>query len=285
MLPDFEYVSFEELQNALRFLDEHGNAKVLGGGTDILVQLRDRKFKPKYLVDLSRIGELRGIKDIGENIYIGSMTLMRELEESHLLTEHVGLIVEAAKAFGFWQLKNIATIGGNLCNASPASDMASTLISLSAKVRLLSSSGERIIPIEEFFLGLGKTVLSPGEILAGIIIPKDELAFAFMKLGKRAAHILSIVNVAVSLKVEDGECKMARVALGSVAPIPIRAREVENKLKGRNLSEDVIQEASKLVLQDIAPISDVRASAEYRKEMSVVMVRRAIKEALRRSVK
>lgn len=162
MLPDFEYVSFEELQNALRFLDEHGNAKVLGGGTDILVQLRDRKFKPKYLVDLSRIGELRGIKDIGENIYIGSMTLMRELEESHLLTEHVGLIVEAAKAFGFWQLKNIATIGGNLCNASPASDMASTLISLSAKVRLLSSSGERIIPIEEFFLGLGKTVLSPG---------------------------------------------------------------------------------------------------------------------------
>lgn len=106
-----------------------------------------------------------------------------------------------------------------------------------------------------------------------------------MKLGKRAAHILSIVNVAVSLKVEDGECKMARVALGSVAPIPIRAREVENKLKGRNLSEDVIQEASKLVLQDIAPISDVRASAEYRKEMSVVMVRRAIKEALRRSVK
>lgn len=282
MLPDFEYVSFEELQDALRFLAEHGDAKVLGGGTDLLVQLRDRKLKPKYLVDLSRIGELQGIEDIGENVSIGAMALMRELEESRLLTEHVGLIVEAAKAFGFWQLKNIATIGGNLCNASPASDMASTLISLSAKVRLLSSSGERIMPIEEFFLAPGKTVLSPGEILASIIIPKNELAFAFMKLGKRAAHILSIVNVAVSLKVEDGECKMARVALGSVAPIPIRAREVEDKLKGRKLSDDVIQEASKLVLQDIAPISDVRASAEYRKEMSVVMVRRAIKEALRR---
>jgi carbon-monoxide dehydrogenase medium subunit len=284
MLPRFEYIKFDKLIEVLSFLEKHGNeSKVIAGGTDLLVQMRDGKAKPSWVVDLSRINELKGIRRKDESISIGALTTVKEIEEFLPIKRKASILNAAAKEFAFWQIKNIATIGGNLCNASPASDLATPLLALSSKLRLLSQSGERVIPIEEFFLGPGETILSSNEILAEILIPNsNSKLWGFSKLGRRTAHILSIVNVAASMEVSQDRCKDLHLALSSVAPKPIRAKSVEASLINAKISDKHIRESSKQVVNDINPITDLRASAEYRKEMSITLTEKTIKDALAR---
>jgi len=283
MLPKFEYFRPKNLEETLNLLDKYGEqAKLLAGGTDLIVKMKDRVIEPKYIIDLSNLKELRFISKENSVIKVGALTTLREIETSPIIRKHVHVLSHAVEKMASWQIRNLGTIGGNLCNASPAADTAPPLLILEAKLKLNSSEGERIVPVEQFFTGPGETILKNNELLTEIQIPvvPDNSSAVFLKLGRRVAHTLSIVSVATLAIVEDGVFKDVRIALGSVAPTPIRARKTENKFRGLPATEDVIEENCSCVVQDISPISDVRASAEYRKEMSIVLTKRALFEAL-----
>ena len=280
-----EYRRFSSLEDALRFLSERPDAKIVAGGTDLVVQMRMGKLKPSTVADIRGIRELRGIRESDEGLEIGALTTIEEIRESSLVERLAPPLWEAAQEFATWQIRNMGTLGGNLCNASPAADTAPPLMVLGARVRTARLGGGRTIPIEEFFRGPGETILEKGELLTHVHIPRpgDSEGHAFQRLGRRVAHILSIVSAAAAVGVEDGRIGWVRVALGSVAPTPVRARTVERELTGKTPSRDLIKSASEKVLNDIKPISDVRASAEYRRAMSVVLVRRVLEKALRRA--
>ncbi len=280
-----EYRRFTRLEDALRFLSERPDAKVVAGGTDLVVQMRMGKLKPAAVADIRGIRELRGIRDSGDYLEIGALTTIEEVRESSLVKRFAPPLWEAAQEFATWQIRNMGTVGGNLCNASPAADTAPPLIVLDAKVRTANPGGGRTMHLEEFFKGPGETVLERGELLTHILIPKpgDSAGYSFQRLGRRTAHILSIVSAAAAVGVEDGRISWVRVALGSVAPTPVRARSVEGELIGKAPRSETIRSASEKVLNDIKPISDVRASAEYRRAMSIVLVRRVLEKAVRRA--
>ena len=283
MLPKFKYLRPKNLEEALKLLDEYGEeAKLLAGGTDLIVKMKDGVVKPKYVIDLSHLEELRFISKGNGVIKIGALTTLREIETSPIIREYVHVLSDAVEKMASWQIRNLGTIGGNLCNASPAADTAPPLLVLEAKLKLTSSEGERIVPIDQFFTGPGETVLRSNELLTEIQIPTTlkNSGSAFLKLGRRAAYTLSIVSVAALVTVEDRVFRDVRIALGSVAPTPIRARKTEDKFRGLPATEEVIKENCSYVVEDISPISDVRASAEYRREMSIVLTKRALVEAL-----
>jgi len=284
ILPEFGYLApatLDELLNTLRRVG--GEAKILAGGTDLLVRMKQGVLRPKYLVSLRRVKELRGIEDRGDCVVIKAATRLRDIERSEVIRQYFTALHEAVEWMGSVQIRNMATIGGNLCNASPAADTAPPLMVLGARLRLVSLSGVREVPVEEFFLGPRKTVLGRGELLKEVVIPYVRRAgTSYIKLGRRNAFTLSIVSVATLVRVEDGVFSDVRVALNSVAPKPVRAASVEAALKGRAVSEDVIREAAAEVVKDISPISDVRASAEYRAAMSQVLVKDSILKSLER---
>ncbi|MEM3398397.1 MAG: xanthine dehydrogenase family protein subunit M [Nitrososphaerota archaeon] len=283
MIPKVEYYRFKALDDALRFLRQYPGSKILAGGTDLVVQLRSGKTAARKLVDISGIDELRYIRDEDGYIRIGALTTIEELKNSETVRDHAQLLWKAANNFAVWQIRNIATIGGNICNASPAADTVPPLIVLDARLRLQNVDRQREIKVEEFFKGPGETVMEKDEILTEIVIPKKDSGwrYSFIKLGKRHSHILSIVNVAVGLKTYKDMIEDVIVALGSVAPTPVRARSVEDYLKNHRITRTTLEEASQQVVKDIKPISDIRASAEYRIEMSKILVRRALNECLK----
>jgi len=283
MLPRFKYLRPKSFEEALELLDKYGEqAKLLAGGTDLIVKMKDGVVKPKYVIDLSRLEELKFISKEDGVIKIGALTTLREIETSPIIRENVHVLSDAVEKMASWQIRNLGTIGGNLCNASPAADTAPPLLVLEAELKLTSSEGERTVPIDQFFTGPGETILKNNELLTEIQIPimSDHAGTAFLKLGRRFAHTLSIVSVATLVVVEDGIFKDVRIALGSVAPTPVRAKKTEDKFRGLSATKDVVEKNCVWIVEDISPISDVRASAEYRKEMSIVLTKRALIEAL-----
>jgi carbon-monoxide dehydrogenase medium subunit len=181
------------------------------------------------------------------------------------------------------QTRNLATLGGNLCSAIPSSDGAPALLALGATLHLQSHGKDRLVPIEEFFLGPRRTVLHPGEVLTEIVVPlRADFTAGFLRMGRRKALTLSIVNTAAGLAMEGQKISEARIALGAVAPIPLRAIKAEQFLRGRTMTSDLFAEAAAIASTEISPISDLRASADYRRKMSMVLVRRALEIALAR---
>jgi len=283
VLPKFKYLQPKSLEEALELLDKYGEqAKLLAGGTDLIVKMKDGVVKPEYVIDLSRLEELKFISKENGVIKIGALTTLREIEMSPIVRGYVLVLSDAVEKMASWQVRNLGTIGGNLCNASPAADTAPPLLVLEAELKLTSSEGERTVPIDQFFTGPGETILKNNELLTEIQIPimSDHVGTAFLKLGRRVAHTLSIVSVATSVVVEDDVFKDVRIALGSVAPTPVRAKKTEDRFRGLSAAKDVVEKNCVWVVEDISPISDVRASAEYRKEMSIVLTKRALIEAL-----
>ncbi|MHA1582351.1 MAG: FAD binding domain-containing protein [Candidatus Baldrarchaeia archaeon] len=283
MLPKFKYLQPKSLEEALELLDKYGEqAKLLAGGTDLIVKMKDGVVKPEYVIDLSRLEELKFISKENGVIKIGALTTLREIETSPIIRENVHVLSDAVEKMASWQIRNLGTIGGNLCNASPAADTAPPLLVLEAELKLTSSEGGRMVPIDQFFTGPGETILKNNELLTEIQIPimSDHIGTAFLKLGRRVAHTLSIVSVATLVVVEDDVFKDVRIALGSVAPTPVRAKKTEDRFRGLSATKDVVEKNCVWVVEDISPISDVRASAEYRKEMSIVLTKRALIEAL-----
>ncbi|MEM1686891.1 MAG: xanthine dehydrogenase family protein subunit M, partial [Zestosphaera sp.] len=202
------------------------------------------------------------------------------------IREKLPVLAEAASMLGSWQIRNMATVGGNLCSASPAADSAPPLLVHEAKIKLTSIEGTREIPITEFFTGPRKTVMYKTELLHEIVVPYDAdfaKSYSYVKVGRRNSFTLSVVAIAAVLKIRNKRIEDVRIALNAVAPTPVRARSVESFLKGKEVRSDVIEGASELVLNDISPISDVRASAEYRKHISRVLVKDALLKALERA--
>ena len=255
-------------QELLEGLSQPGSA-ILCGGTDVIVKMRSGMIQPKLLLDISQLESLSGVRVEGSSLVIGAATLESDIICSPLVTEHTPLLGSVLKQLGSVQIRNRGTLGGNIVNASPAADSAIPLLLYDAEIQIVDREGERWIRLEDFFTGPGQTTLESGEFVRTLRlpIPDDELGPFFHKVGKRNALTIAIASLGTLLRLEDGAIQKLRMAVGSVAPIPKRLREVETQLTGRALDVPLIAEARALVMQAISPISDVRASANYRKNV------------------
>jgi len=275
-----EYHRPKDIQTAVELLSGYGKrAKIIAGGTELLVH---QPLDIECLVDLSNLN-LNYIKKEGESILIGASTTLSEIESSPLLSsEPYRVLSEAASAIATPTIRNTATVGGNLCNASPAVDLPPALMVLDATVKVASSRGSRVLPVADLFKGVKKTVLSDEEFLIEVQISTNLInsGAAFQKLTHHQTSIdIAIVNAATRLTIEKKVCEDVRIALGAVAPTPIYAKGAEMLLKGKKLDGEVIQRAAEAASKEAKPIDDIRASAEYRKKMVAVLVRRALEQS------
>ena len=253
-------------------------ALFIGGGTDLMVKIRKRTVKPPALISLRTIPELRGIT-AGASTRIGAMTTISELLLHPELGRHYPVLIEAAERLGSMQIRNVATIGGNLSNCSPCADTALPLLVLDAKVRLQSIEGSREIPIQEFFLGPGKSCLGSDEILTDILLaaPAAGTRAVFFKKG-RVRMDLAIASVAALFEMDGEKCKKARLAAGSVGPVPMRLPKVEALFEQSPIDDDTIAKAGRLAADSIAPITDIRSTEDYRRRIIKVFVERAARK-------
>lgn len=254
------------------------NGFILAGGTDLLVSMEHFGLDPDLLVDAKGIRSLSGIGRSGNIVRIGAFTTVTELLHSKLIAGAAPLLREAAAAFAADQIRNRSTIGGNLCNGSPAGDLIPPLYALEAKLKLESSRGSRTLSIEKFFKGPGKTVLKPDEILSEIsfsAIPAGRQS-QFYKLGQRESMAIAVVSIATVFDIVKGNYKNVRIALGAVAPTVIRAQRAEKFLEGKAAIEKNAEKAGIIASEECSPISDVRGSNEYRR----LMIERLTKELL-----
>jgi len=282
----FEYFRARSIEEATSLLEKFGEeAKLVAGGTDLVPQLKARETKPGCLVDIGEIKDLDYIEDFRGGLRIGAVTTHDTLQRSSLVARKTLALAEAAREVGNVQIRNLGTIGGNLANASPAADTAPPLIVSGASLKILGPGKERLVPAEDFFTSVNRTVLQTNELLAEIQIPSPPVntGEAFIKLGRRAGPDLSIASAAAKVTVENNMCRDIRLALGSVAPTPLRARKTEDFLRGEQLEGRIIEECSQIVAKEIKPISDVRASAEYRTDIAKFLVRNAVQTAISRT--
>ena len=289
MLPDFELIQPENVSEAIAILLElGGRACPLAGGTDVFVSMREKGFQPEYLVDLKGINGLRGIALTGDGrVSIGATTTLHEVETSKLVEEVCPVLAETVGQIGSMQVRNRGTIGGNLGNASPAADSARALLILDAELELESAAGRRMVPIESFFVGPGETAIRPGEILCRILVPtvNPGTSTASLKYGPRRAMDCAVASVAVALRFDpSGVCQAARVALGSVAPTPVRSRRAEAVLAGQEPLEPCLKKAAEAARAEVQPITDLRASADYRSHLVEVLVKRALRKAVEQHI-
>lgn len=283
----FDFLEPSTLTEAVSLLARYGSgAKVIAGGTDIIVRIKDKAIRPAYLVSLARIAGLDQISGNGAGVRIGAMATASSLEKSAIIRAHCPIISEAAGQLASGGIRNVATVGGNLCNASPSADTAPALIAAHARAHLIGPDADRELPLEEFFAGPGKSVLGQAELMESLTIPAmpPRTGGVYMKYGMRGSTDLAIVGVAAVVTLDgNNTCRSTRVVLGAVAPTPMRAIEAEDFLKGKIIGEAEIAVAARLAAAAARPISDVRASAEYRRDMVAVFTRRALHEALRRA--
>jgi carbon-monoxide dehydrogenase medium subunit len=276
----FQYLQPLTLQEATSLLAEYdGEAKVIAGGTDLINLIRTKAIRPRCVVDIGRIPGLDHVRyDADGTLSVGALATLRTLETSNDVKQRHPVIAEAAGQIGSVAIRNVGTIGGNLCHASPAADTAPSLITLSASVKIVGPAGERSVYLEDFFAGPGRTVLQRGEMLAEVRVPAMPLHSkgVYLKHASRGAADLAIVGVAAIGTMDGGRCRNLKIALGAVAPTPVRARNAAAVLEGKEISDALIEQATEAAAAESRPITDVRASADYRREMVKVFTRRAI---------
>ena len=284
MRSEIDVLTPRNLDEALSILHEkHTELKIVAGGSDVIVQLRDGVIKTDKLLNILSLKELRFVKEDEDRIHIGALATYSDIVHSQLTREHAWPLVEAARQIGAIQLQNTATIGGNLGNASPAGDSLPPLYALDASVVTRSTAGSREIPIEEFFLAYRKTALKPDELIEQIhfnpLTERDR--GAYVKLALREANAISIVDVATVLRGESKKDSFseARIALGAVAPNILRARRSEEALTNKPLNLDLLKRAGFLAADDAKPIDDIRGSAQYRKDVVASLVFEALNQA------
>ncbi|MFQ5852054.1 MAG: FAD binding domain-containing protein [Candidatus Binatia bacterium] len=285
----FELLQPRELPEALEMKKNYKEkAKVLAGGTDLLVLLKDQKLKAEAVMSLHGIHEMNFIRpEEGRGVTLGALATHGAVAGSPIIQEKFPDLAEACSQVGAVQIQNLGTVGGNLCNASPAADSAPPLLLLDAILTLASTRGERSISIHDFFLGPGQTVLQADEILKEIFLPQTpgRRGATYLKLGKRKAMEIAIVGIGVAIHLNGSEREVSdcRIAMSSVAPIPLRARKGEETLKRKEISEKLIEEAAEVAAEEARPISDIRGSRQYRLDMIRVLCRRATRAALARA--
>lgn len=282
-LPDFEYLAPASLAEACELLARFGpRAKVLSGGTDVLVKMKNGLLTPEILISLRNIEELKTIEDIpGKGVVIGARATHNELVNSSIINEKYLSVSEAAHHMAANQVRNVGTVGGNICNAVPSADLPPILIALGAAIKLAGSKGERTMPLEEFFIGPNKSVIAQDEILTEIVIPEQPSTGSnYIKFGLRESGSLAVVGVAVTVTMAGNILQDVRIALGAVAPTPMRAKEAEASLRGQIVSDNLLAEAGSIASQECKPISDIRGSEEYRRDMVRVFTQRALRKAI-----
>jgi carbon-monoxide dehydrogenase medium subunit len=282
LYPSFEYLEPSTLDEAIALLSKYGDeAVILGGGTDLFVKMKQAIVEPKYVI---RIKQPNFIDDKPDGVHIGAATKLRTVEKSDIIINRFPALYEAVKLIGSVQIRCMATIGGNLCNASPAADTAPPLMALAAKLKILGKDGTRTVPIEDFFVGPGKSLLGKMEILTKIHIPsqRERTGMSFVRLSRASMDIAKISIAALLVLDENKKVSAARIALGSVAPTPVMAHESERMLVGSRFKEIVFRVAEK-VADEIRPITDIRGTEEYRKQVASVIARDALQLAYRRA--
>ncbi len=277
---NFKYSSPADLREAMDLLQQaEMNTFLLAGGTDLLVQMRRGKTHPAHVIDLKRIPGLEyASKEDRATLRIGALSSLSYVEKALRTSPSHSILADAAASIGSVQIRNKGTIGGNLCNASPSADMAPPLLVFDAQVLIHSARGKRLIPLRDFFYAPGKTVLARNEVVTEIQVPfpPAPAGAACLKLSRRRGMDLPIVGVACLLSLDsNSRCSHVRIALGAVAPTPIRATKAEEVTLGERITDRLIEQVSRITAEESTPISDLRASAEYRIEMIKVLVRRA----------
>lgn len=285
---ELEYLITKDVEEIFSAIEKtKGLAKFIAGGTNIIPYMHAEAISPELLIDLNGLEDLKYIREKNGTITIGALTTISEILASEIIRNKCQILHSAANSLGSPLTRNRATIGGNLADASPAADMAPPLLALEASIHTKRGGVEgREIPLDKFFIGPNKTVLAEDELITQIRFskPKDSARGIFIKLGLRNSLAISVVSIAVILDMEGQVCQKARVALGAVAPTIIRAFHVESKLEGEEINENIIQECAEIVKEEISPISDIRASAEYRRLASSVILKRAIQQVLKGEV-
>jgi carbon-monoxide dehydrogenase medium subunit len=254
----------------------------IAGGTDIVVKMKKEVLAPEILVSIGHLPELKKIEYVpGKGVVIGAGVTHNEVQNSKILQQKYLSVCEAAHQMANNQVRNLGTIGGNISNAVPSADMPPILIALDTTVKIVGSKKERTLPLEDVFKGPNQTVLEHDELITEFVIPDGSFTGStYLKFGLRASGALAVVGVAASVQMEGGVIKDARIVLGAVSPVPLRAKEAENLLKGKQASEELFEEAGVIASGECRPISDIRASAEYRRDMVRVFTRRALLKAV-----
>jgi carbon-monoxide dehydrogenase medium subunit len=280
LLPPFEYRRASSLLQAATVLAENPEARALAGGTDLLVDLRERRRPARLLIDVSALPEIQGLADHDGRLRIGSGTTVGALLASPLVAARAPALQWAARDFADYLTRNKATLGGNVANASPGADLVVPLLALDAEVTLAGPGGERALTLDAFLVGPRRTVLGSGELVRAVTIPAVRGGQGWYKLGLKRGGAIAVVSVATRVDVDgQGRCRAARIALGAVAPRPFRATAAEAALLGQPLTPELVARAAELAAAAARPISDVRGQADYRQAMVRALVARALQTA------
>jgi CO/xanthine dehydrogenase FAD-binding subunit len=282
----FELALPRDVDEVLRVLSERGpDAKLLAGGTDLLPQMKNGLLKPAWVIDLSGVERVRALRADARGLRVGAAVSARALERDATTQRTYTSLAESGALVGSVQVRNLATLGGNLCNAAPSADMAPPLLALEAEAVIAGPKGERRIPIADFFTGVRRTVLGPDEILLELVIPAPgpRSGGQYLRHTPRRELDIAVVGVASQLTLSDGVCSKARIALAAVAPVPLRARAAEQALEGKPVTAEAIERAAELAVGVAKPISDQRGSADYRRHLVRVLTRRTLRTALTRA--
>lgn len=288
-LPEFDIYFPDTVEEACSLLSGYdgGEAKVLAGGTDLLVSMKHRKAVPRYLINIKRVPDLNHIRyDHSDGLRIGALTTIESIKDSSVIGKKFAFLSQAASKLGTTQVRNLGTLGGNLANASPSAEFAPALLTLEASVRCVGSGGERSVPVEEFFVSPGKSILRQDELLTEVHAPNppSHAKGIYLKHSFREMDV-SMAGAAVFLLLDGDICRDIRIALGAVAPVPFRARKAEQTLRGQRLDgehteNELLEEVARAASNESSPIDDLRAYAAYRREVVWRMVRRGLEQVI-----
>jgi len=287
-LPEFEFHEPTSVAKACEVMGQLGEkARLLAGGTDLIVNMKKKVVRPDHVVSLGRIDLLKGIIEENSHLTIGACVTAAELAGAQVIQGNLAALADGAGVLGSPLIRNLATVAGNLVSARPAADLPPPLMLYDARAVVTKASGERSVDLNEFFLGPGKTVIAPDEILTRITVevPHGHFGDSYVKLGVRQTLEISLVNVGALIQLDgpEGSITKARIVLGSVGPTPLRALSAEKVLMGQSPSDALFARAGEAAAEDAKPIDDFRGSAEYRRDMVAVLTKRALNAALDRA--
>ncbi len=287
-LPEFEMFFSRSVEETCALLSEHGqDAQIVAGGTDLFVKMKQRRLVPSVLINIKRISGLDQIRcDSNDGLHIGPLTTIQAIRESGVIGERFPVLSEAAGVLGTEQVRNLGTLGGNLGNASPSAEFAPPLLILDASVRCLGRRGARMVPLDGFFVGPGKSALEPDEVITDIQVPNplDRAQLVYLKHSLRRMDV-AMAAAAVFVLLDGDICRDVRIALGAVAPTPLRARKAEETLIGQRLAGDsreseLLEEAARVAVDEARPIDDIRGYASYRRKVVAMLVRHGLEHVI-----
>ena len=281
----FDYQEPASLQETFALLDQHGDdARVIAGGTSLIIWMRQRLLMPKLVISLARIPKFDTISfNERDGLRIGAGARHRDIELSPVVKQHYPLLHETFRKVAQPRIRNMGTIGGNLAGGDPLTDPGASLIVLDAEITLAGSQGPRTLPLEDFFVDYYQTALNPGELLTEIHVPPPSRpAWSHIKFTPRSIEDFATVGVAITLRAKDGVCEDIRLGLNSVASTIVRAKQAERVLHGKRISDAALREMGDIAAKEVDPMDDNRGSADYKRELVKVLVPRAVQEALHR---